>query len=153
MLPSVTISYCIKNFRVYSDKIIISVLNLTQINNATVEDRACKLDLWASAFKANTWEELLMLAQKDEAINEMVVTYRDLTADEMERLKAFAEEDRIRTENGFRYEIQKRDEVILQKNEALLQKDEALLQKDEALLQKDAEIEALKKQLANLRKQ
>ena len=102
----------IKNFRIYSDKIIISVLNLTQISNATEEDKAYKLDLWASAFKASTWEELLMLAKKDDAINDLVVTYKKLTAAEIERWIAFAEEDRIRTENGFLYEIQKRDEAI-----------------------------------------
>ena len=54
----------IKNHQIYSDKLTISVVNLTQIKLATKDDKAYDIDLWARVFKATTWEEIEMLAQK-----------------------------------------------------------------------------------------
>ena len=46
----------IKNHNIYSDKFALSVLDLTQIDNATSEDKSYKLDYWARLFSAKTWE-------------------------------------------------------------------------------------------------
>lgn len=58
-----------KNYRIYSDKFRLSVLDLTQIDLATAEDRAYRIDRWAALFKATTWEELKMLANRNNSGN------------------------------------------------------------------------------------
>lgn len=48
---------------------------------------------WAELFKATTWEEIRMLAEKNEYIADTVVTLRQLTADEKIRMQCQARED------------------------------------------------------------
>ena len=50
---------------IFSDKLRLSVLNLTQTALATEHDRQSGLTRWAAAFKAKTWEEYQMLAEED----------------------------------------------------------------------------------------
>lgn len=50
---------------IYTQKFRLSVLDLTQAALATESDRQRGLDLWAAAFRATTWEEFHMLAEKD----------------------------------------------------------------------------------------
>ncbi len=45
-------------YRLYTTKFGINVLNLRHIDKATKDDIADGLDIWAKAFKAETWEEL-----------------------------------------------------------------------------------------------
>lgn len=54
----------IKKLYIYNDKFTLNVLDLTQIQLATEEDKAWRLDYWAELFKASTWEEFSMLAKK-----------------------------------------------------------------------------------------
>lgn len=63
-------------FQVYSDKFTLSVVDLTQIEKATEEDKSSKIDYWARLFKAQTWEELQMLAQNDEYLQEAATSIR-----------------------------------------------------------------------------
>ncbi|MBQ8084714.1 MAG: hypothetical protein IJ232_01240, partial [Lachnospiraceae bacterium] len=48
---------------------------------------------WAKLFKATTWEEIRMLAEKNEYIADTVVTLRKLTEDEKIRMQCQARED------------------------------------------------------------
>ena len=88
----------IKNHRIYSSKFRLSVLDLTQIDLATDEDRAYHIDQWAAFFKATTWEELNMLAQKNPYIKEAVRTVYRLTQKKKIRQLFDAREDQIRCE-------------------------------------------------------
>ena len=45
----------VKNHTLYSDKLRLSVLDLTRIDLATAEDKSWQLDYWASLFKTKTW--------------------------------------------------------------------------------------------------
>ena len=45
------------------------------------------MDYWAKVFKAKSWEELKMLAEKSEVMQEGIVTLRELTADEEVRMQ------------------------------------------------------------------
>lgn len=83
----------VKNFTKYSDKLRLSVLNLSQIQLATEEDKTWRLDHWASLFKATTWEEIKMLARNDEYISEASETIFQLTQEERIRLQCQARED------------------------------------------------------------
>ena len=80
----------IKNQRIYSSKLRLSVLDLTHIDLATEEDRKYHIDYWASLFKATTWEEIKMLAQKDGMIKEATDTIIQLTRDEQIRQRCEA---------------------------------------------------------------
>ena len=78
-----------------------------------------------------------MLAQKDSVINEAAAKMYPLTEDQRIREQCFAREDYIRRERDrdryFTTEIQKRDDM--------------LVQKDATIADKDATIAALKAQL------
>ena len=60
----------VKNYTLYSDKLRLSVLNLTHTDLATEEDKHYQIDYWASLFKSTTWEELKMLAENNEYIRQ-----------------------------------------------------------------------------------
>jgi predicted transposase/invertase (TIGR01784 family) len=51
-----------KNSNIYSDKFVLSVVDLSKIELATEEDKAYGIDQWAKLFKATTWEELKTMA-------------------------------------------------------------------------------------------
>lgn len=81
-----------KTAHVYSDKIGIYVLQLSQLGNPEDAERMPELYNWAQLFKAKTWEEIQMLAQKSEEIKESVVTLKQLTADEKMKMRMEARE-------------------------------------------------------------
>ena len=60
----------VKNHSKYSDKFALSVVNLKHIDMATAEDKKYHIDKWAALFKADTWEEIKMIAGTDEYLNE-----------------------------------------------------------------------------------
>lgn len=66
----------------YSDKMSIRVLQLNQLGKKEDEADMPELYQWAQLFKAEMWEKMRMFAEKSAAINECVVTYKELTADE-----------------------------------------------------------------------
>ena len=55
----------VKNHHIFSDKMKLCVVDLSQIELATEEDREAGIDHWARLFKAKTWEEMKELAKKD----------------------------------------------------------------------------------------
>ena len=127
-----------KNHTIYSDKLRLSVLNLTQIDLATEEDMFYGIDKWAAFFKATTWEELKMLAENNSDINEAVCTVYQLTQDEKIRQRCLAREDYYRTQN----------DIKLIHERQLSAKDEVIRQKDDTIKQQDKELAQLRAQLA-----
>ena len=83
----------VRNQEFYSDKIGVNVLNLKAIDDDSVAKEPEELYEWAKLFKATTWEEIKMLAEKNEYIADTVVTLRKLTADEKIRMQCQARED------------------------------------------------------------
>ena len=88
----------IKNHLLYSDKFTLSVVNLKQIEQATEEDRAFKIDYWATMFKAKTWEELRVMAKDNEYLQEAAESLYVANADEIVREQCRAREDAERRE-------------------------------------------------------
>ncbi len=158
-----------KSYHIYSDKLQLYVLDLTQIALATDEDKTYNIDYWARLFSAKTWEELNMLASDNEIFKEASETVYTLTQEEKIRLQCEAREDYYRTQNDVRIfytrQLDEKDHTIAQKDAEIKsirqQKDaeiEALRQQKESVIkdimeQKDTEIEALKKQIEELKKQ
>ena len=78
----------------YSDKLCIKVLDLTQLEKAKQKPETNKKLLkWASLFKAETLEELEQLASGEEVFENMVVTMKKLSEDEKIRMQCEARED------------------------------------------------------------
>ena len=68
------------------------MVDLTKRNLATEEDIAHHRDLWAAFFKATEWGEVMALAEKDKNISEAVVTLRELSDDELFKMRYEARE-------------------------------------------------------------
>ncbi|MDD3416388.1 MAG: Rpn family recombination-promoting nuclease/putative transposase [Lachnospiraceae bacterium] len=82
----------VRNHHIYSDKFTLSVLDLTQIHIAIEEDISHQLDYWAKLFLAKTWEDIKMLAEKNETIKEAAATMYVMSADEKIRMQCEARE-------------------------------------------------------------
>ncbi|MBQ9278983.1 MAG: Rpn family recombination-promoting nuclease/putative transposase [Lachnospiraceae bacterium] len=131
-----------KNHEVYSDKFSLRVLNLNQIENVS-EDNRNDLYYWAKLFKATTWEEIKMLAEKNDYMGETIVTLHKMTEDEK-----IAEECAARE----RYE---RDTLSIYRKglrEGRAEKDNIIAEKDNIIAEKNNTIADLTKQLKELQK-
>lgn len=143
----------IKNHTVYSDKLRLSVLNLTRIDLATKEDIDSGLTHWAALFKSSTWEELKMLAKNDEFINEASATIYALSQEENIRLQCQARDDYYRRQRSVIARIDDLDAKISQKDEQLSQREKELISKDEQLASREKELIFKDEQLASKEKE
>jgi hypothetical protein len=121
-------------------------------------------DLWAAFFKAKSWEELKMLAEKDRNIEQAVTTIHELTEDEEFRQRCEAREDFLRQQMDYNYwvageftryqkEAAELRKAVREQKAALTEQENALAEKEnifaETLAEKDAIIAALKQELEN----
>lgn len=137
-----------KTHRIYSDKFQLSVVDLTQIEMATEEDKTYQIDYWARLFKAKTWEEIKMLAEKSEYLQEAAQSVYVANADEIVRQKCLAREEAERHERTVKrnMDLLKKENETLQMRNVSLQKTNVSLQED--ITAKDAYIAELEAQLA-----
>ncbi len=118
-----------KNGMIYSDKFQLNVIDLTQINLATDEDKAHQIDLWAKFFVAKTWEEIIMLSENNPALSETAQTLYELNADDMIEQKCRARRDyykQVRTTEKIMTELTTKFEAAATENRALSSENEAL---------------------------
>lgn len=135
----------IKNHKLYSDKFTLSVVDLTQTELATEEDKSNRIDYWARLFKARTWEDLKMLAQNNEYLEEAANSIYQANAKEIVRQQCRAREDAERRERTLiRNYNRAMDELDSEKQKnASLQNENATLQNEKAsLLARIRELEA-----------
>lgn len=124
-----------KNHNIYSDKLMLSVLDLNHIELATGEDREYQIDCWAALFKAETWEELKMIASKNEYMSEICPTLYKVSAEENIRLQCEALEDYYRQQRTIQSEMDKMNRELAsmaQKVEAARLEEEIAQAKAEA---------------------
>ena len=130
----------VKNSNVYSSKFVLSVVDLNHIELATDEDKAFQIDYWARLFKAKTWEELKMVAEKNEYLNEAAKSVYVANADEIVRQKCLAREAAERHERTVKRDIKRMTKQI-----ASLTEENTSLKDDNARLRaRIAELEAQK---------
>lgn len=162
----------VKNHHIYSDKIILNVVDLTHIELATPEDREWGIDHWASLFKATTWEELKAMAQENQIMAEAVQTVYELTADESIRYQCLAREKQIKEmntvlgmkERAFQERdaafqerdaavamVSQRDQQINRQAQQLVQKDQQINRQGQQLVQKDQQIAELLEEIQRLK--
>ena len=75
----------VKNFRTYGDSLTLHVVDLSNIELATEEDKRYHTHEWAMLFKADTWEEIRMIASKDKYLEEASKTMFQMSADDLVR--------------------------------------------------------------------
>lgn len=123
-----------KNHKVYTDKLQLSVIELKNIDLATEEDRRFQVDRWAKLFKAKTWEELKAMAVTNQYMESAVNTMYELSTDERVQ-----EQCRRRAE--YEYFQKQQEEKILALNKTIADQ-------QAEIADKDAEIAELKRLLA-----
>ena len=102
---------------VYSEKFILSNVDMTRIDLATEEDKKYHLDNWARFFTAKSWEELKMLAEKNETIEKAVSDVWQVTRDNVLREQMRAREDFILREEYKENLIKNLQEQLKQANQ------------------------------------
>ena len=115
---------------------------------------------WAQLFKATTWEETQMLAEKNESIKKSIVTLKELTADEQAKMQMEAREryrrDMIVAEIFGREQSEEEIRALkddLQKvQEESIKKDEHIRKVQEESIKKDERIRFLEEQLTKANK-
>lgn len=132
----------IRNNRIYTDKLRLSIVELNNINLATEEDRLFELDKWAAFFKAKTWKELKSMAATNQYMEAAVNTIYELSSDETIREICRRREENEAYERYVKAEIER----LKLANTNLSQEITNLSQANAA---KDLEIARLKKQLAD----
>ena len=132
-----------KTYQKYSDKLRISVVDLTQIDLATEEDKAYGIDHWAALFKSQTWEELKMLAKNNDSITDAVSTIYDITQDSVLREEIRAREERLALENRLKQETVAMQEVIDDLKEKNAEMEEQNAIKDKRIAELEAQLKEL----------
>ncbi len=132
----------VNNHRIYSDNLILRVLDLTQINLATSEDKAYLIDYWAALFKAKTWEEIKMLAEKNEYLNEASETMFQLSADELIK-------KRCRDREEYYQDLRNYERVIAEMKNTIKDKDTAIAN---ITAEKEASLSQLEKLTSEMEK-
>ncbi len=126
----------LKNHKIYTDKVRLSVLDLKQIEMATDEDISYQIHYWAKLFKAATWEEIKMLVKDNEALRQAAETAYVLSADEQIRLQCQAREDYYRDQRYMQGRLEKAEKELEEKE---LQIQELLREMEQLKMrQKDA---------------
>ena len=143
----------------YTDKFELYVIDLTNISLATEIDKKYKIDQWARMFKAKTWEDLKMIAKRNEEIDTAISGIYQMTEDEIIR-----EQCRQRDEFLLRQEMERRRlertseklkyaEMALENTNAELKNMNAKLKdKDAELKDKDDQLKSVQGELSEKEK-
>ena len=123
----------VKNQHIYSDNFTLSVVDLTQIDLATAEDRAFQIDYWAALFKAKTWEDIKMLAKNNEYLEEASKTLFQLSADEQIKKRCLDREE-------YYQDLKAYEKAIAKKNIIIAEKDNIISKKDDIIAKLEAEL-------------
>ncbi len=122
-----------KTGHLYSSKFAIHVLDLTQIELATEEDKYYEIDRWARLFKATTWEELRMTARNNPDLLKASNDLYTVNSDEIIRQQARARADAEFWERNRNAKIKQLEDIITENKKMLAEKDAELLQLKEEL--------------------
>ena len=101
-----------KSHKIYSDKLRISVVDLTHIDLATDEDKLFGIDHWATLFKSRTWEDLKMLAENNPIIDEAASTIYSISQDNILLEQIRARDEAIAHENYVRRQMEQKDKQL-----------------------------------------
>ena len=142
-----------KNMHSYTDKFSLHVIDLRHIELATEEDKAYQTDVWAAFFKAKTWEEMRMLAEKKPGLQSSVETLYQLNSDEQirETLDRFVRAQR--REQGYLDTISEQQERISSQENTISEQQGRLSAQENTISSLEQEVAALRAELEALRAQ
>lgn len=101
-----------KSYQKYSDSLTLYVIDLSHIELATEEDKRYHIHEWAMLFKATTWEEVRMIASKDEYLKEASQTMFRMSADDLIR-------KRCRDREEYYQDLRNYERVIAEKERSI----------------------------------
>lgn len=133
-----------KTYQKYSDKFTLNVLDLTQIDLATDQDKAYGLDRWAKLFKAATWEEFKMIASDDKTMLDAGETVFKLNWNDSERYLSEAREKALRSWNTLNRQLELSKEALSQKETLIAEQNAIISQKESTIMELEATIAKLK---------
>lgn len=125
----------LKNHEIYSDKFCLSMLDLTQIQLATEEDKAYGLDKWAALFKATTWEEIKMLAADNSIYKTVADSIYTLTEDENIREQCRRREELLAVDEWMKDMLKEKIEMVQELN-STIQEQECTIREQNSTMQK-----------------
>ena len=134
----------VKNYHLYSDRLTLSVVDLSQIDLATEEDKRYHIDYWAKLFKATTWEEIKMLSAKDKYIDEASKTIFQLSADEQIRKRCLDREEYYLDMRAYEREVEASKKIIEEDKKVIAENEKVIAEKDALIQELLAENERLK---------
>ena len=135
----------VKNHHVFNEKFVLNVLDLKRIDLATEEDRRYEIDCWARMFKAGTWEELRMIAEKNKYMSEAAMAMYELNADEIIRQQCMAREEYNRYEKMMARKLAEANEQLAEARKDVV---EAARQFEQERSNYEAEIARLQELIA-----
>ena len=109
----------VKTHQLYSDKLRVSVIDLSHIELATDEDKLYGIDHWASLFKAGTWEELKAMAKENIAYEEAAKTMFKMSSDEYVREQCRRREEYYRQIRTYERDLAEKDTKIAEQSAQL----------------------------------
>lgn len=134
----------IKNHHLFSSKIRISVVDLTQTELATDEDKSYGIDQWVALFKSKTWEELRMIANEKPELLEATKSLYEYNNEDTIRFQCYAREDYIKQMNSIRRDIleaasqnEKLTSLVAEKDACIKEKDACIKEKDACIKEKE----------------
>ena len=142
----------VKNHELYSDKFVLSVVNLNQIDKATEEDRKYGIDHWARLFKADTWEAIKKMAQENEYISDAAETMFESSQDISIRTFCEGVEEAHRLRRGLEIRLERAEAALLEKEEALQANKKALQAKDKTIQNNEKALQENRKALQESQK-
>ena len=134
----------------YTENFTICTLDLTNIHLADERDREYNIDRWASFFKANTWEDIKMLAEQYSAIDDAATTIYKLSEDERIRQQCEAREDYEIRQRSLNRRIRQREEKIEQQDRIIEKNERTIEEKERAIEEKERTIDQQAKRIAEL---
>ena len=127
------------------------MLDLTQIDRATEEDKCFGIDRCAALFRATTWEELRMITKNNEYMDDGAQVLLTMNSDQTIRDMCYFRE-RAEIEEKYRNDlIQKQEAELASQADALARKDNEIAEKDKELSAQAAIITDLQAQLTSLK--
>ena len=136
-----------KTFKVHSDKIQFSVVDLTHIDLAAEEDKRYHIDEWTALFKAAAWEEIKMPAQDNDSFKEASKAYDQPNQEKSARQVREAWDDFFRVQRSVQSQLEHQQTIISSQEAELEALKIQLHEKDALIAELQAQNDALKARL------
>ncbi len=141
----------VKTGKVYSDKYTLSVIDLNHIDLATKEDRIYGIDDWARLLKANTWEEVKMITNGNNALASTAESIF-LSNEDYNIRKVALEREEARLEREYKEKkIQALSQTVADQNQQLADQHQQLADKNQQLADKNQQLADMDKENARLK--